>query len=121
MESKDDRLVYHILRDWRRADLSEGDRAMLTYAEKLTQTPGQVNAGDVEALRAAGFDERQILDVVLITAKFAFMTRLADGVGIRADEKFRANSARKDAAVEAELETGLEAELAARKTEAASG
>ncbi|MCH8887790.1 MAG: hypothetical protein IIC13_14495 [SAR324 cluster bacterium] len=121
MESKDDRLVYHILRDWRRADLSEGDRAMLTYAEKLTQTPGQVNAGDVEALRAAGFDERQILDVVLITAKFAFMTRLADGVGIRADEKFRANSARKDAAVEAELEAGLEAGLAAGKIEAASG
>ena len=121
MESKDDSLVYHILRDWRRADLSEGDRAMLTYAEKLTQTPGQVNAGDVEALRAAGFDERQILDVVLITAKFAFMTRLADGVGIRADEKFRANSACKDAAVEAELETGLEAEPAAGKTEAASG
>ncbi|MEE8434759.1 MAG: peroxidase [bacterium] len=115
MVSKDDHLVYHILRDWRRADLSEGDRAMLTYAEKLTRTPGQVNADDVEALRAAGFDERNILDVVLITAKFAFMTRLADGVGIRADEKFRTNSTRRDAQVEAELE----AELAAGKTQPA--
>ena len=112
MVSKDDRLVYHILRDWRRADLSKGDRAMLEYAEKLTRTPGQVNAEDVEALRAVGLDERNILDVVLITAKFAFMTRLADGVGIRADEKFRTNSARKDA----QVETGLEAELAAGET-----
>ena len=117
MESKDDHLVYHILRDWRQAELSEADRAMLAYAEKLTRTPGGVHAEDVEALRAAGFDERNILDVVLITAKFAFMTRLADGVGIRADGKFRANSARKDA----QVETELGAELAAGKTQAASG
>jgi len=86
MVSKDDRLVYHILRDWRRANLSEGDRAMLEYAEKLTLTPGQVNAEDVEALRAVGLDERNILDVVLITAKFAFMTRLADGLGVEPAE-----------------------------------
>ena len=102
-ESKDDLLVYHVLRDWRQAELSEGDRAMLSYAEKLTHTPGRVHGEDAETLRAAGFDERGILDVILITAKFAFMTRLADGVGIRADEKIRANSTRKDAEVEAEL------------------
>lgn len=108
------------MRDWRKADLSEGDRAMLTYAEKLTHTPGGMHAGDVEALRGAGFDERQILDVVLITAKFAFMTRLADGAGIRADEKFRANCARKDAIVEKELEAELAAGTSRAATEASN-
>ncbi|MEE8434757.1 MAG: hypothetical protein V3S64_08215 [bacterium] len=107
MESKDDTLVYHIARDWRDAGLDARDTAMLEYVEKLTRTPGQVNQEDVDKLRAEGFDDRQMLDIVLICAMFNFMTRIADGTGTRAEESWRANKQRKDAAVKAELEAEL--------------
>ena len=103
MEAKDDTLVYHIARDWRAAGLNAQDTVMLEYAEKLTRTPGKVNQEDVDKLKAEGFDDRQVLDIILIIALFNFMTRLADGTGTRAEEKWRTNKQRKDAQVEAEL------------------
>ncbi len=77
---------------------------MLAYAEKLTRTPAQVDGDDAQRLRDAGFDDRQILDVILITSLFNFMTRLADGTGTRAEESFRSVKARKDAQMEEELQ-----------------
>lgn len=55
---------------------------MLDYVAKLTETPSAVIEADVEALREAGFSDRAILDVAQITAYFAFVTRLADGLGV---------------------------------------
>lgn len=55
---------------------------MLAYAEKLTRTPSAMTRGDVEALRAAGFDDVAILDIAQVTGYFAFVNRLADGLGV---------------------------------------
>lgn len=37
---------------------------------------------DVEALREAGFDDRAIHDAAAVTGYFAFVNRLADGLGV---------------------------------------
>ncbi len=55
---------------------------MLDYVAKLTQKPSTITKGDVEALREVGFDDHAILDIAQITAYFAFVTRLADGLGV---------------------------------------
>lgn len=55
---------------------------MLAYAEKLTRTPWEVTRADVEALAAAGFTEPDILDINQITGYFAYVNRLADGLGV---------------------------------------
>lgn len=55
---------------------------MLDYAVKLTRTPWAVEAKDVEALRGAGFDDRAIHDICAITSYFAFVNRIADGLGV---------------------------------------
>ncbi len=55
---------------------------MLAYAEKLTLTPWAMARGDVEALRAAGFSDRAILDINQITGYYAYVNRLADGLGV---------------------------------------
>lgn len=68
--------------DYRGADLSLADRAMLDFAAKLTRTPSQMTEADVAALRAHGFDDAAIHDVVQITALFNYYNRLADGLGI---------------------------------------
>lgn len=68
--------------DYTRADLDERDRAMLDYAFKLTLTPGSVGAADVTRLREHAFGDRAIHDICSITAYFAFVNRIADGLGV---------------------------------------
>lgn len=55
---------------------------MLTYSLKLTATPAAIIKEDVDALREQGFDERAIHDICAITAYFAFVNRMADGLGV---------------------------------------
>ncbi len=55
---------------------------MLDYAAKLTRSPASVRRSDVETLRAAGFDDRAILDINLVSAYYAFANRLTDGLGV---------------------------------------
>lgn len=61
---------------------------MLDYALKLTETPGAMSASDVDALRAAGFTDRAIHDVCTITAYYAFVNRIADGLGVELEGRF---------------------------------
>jgi len=61
---------------------------MLAYALKLTRTPAEMTADDVEALRAAGFDDRAIHDICAVVAYFAFVNRIADGLGVELEGRF---------------------------------
>ena len=54
---------------------------MLNFARKLNDTPGEMSAADIEALRAA-FTDQNIFDTVLIVAYFNLMNRIADGFGV---------------------------------------
>ena len=79
--TKDDRLVEQMKTDFRLASLELHDRAMLEYALKLTLEPWNMVQADVEKLRQAGFPDADILDINQVTAYFAFVNRLADGLG----------------------------------------
>lgn len=61
---------------------------MLAYALKLTHRPGEMTAADVESLRAAGFDDAAIHDICAIVAYFAFVNRIADGLGVELEDRF---------------------------------
>lgn len=82
-------------REWRgaRDGLDAADRAMLDYVEKLTRRPAEVGPDDVEALRAAGFDDRMIHDVAAVAGYFAFVNRLADGLGVELEEYWKGEEA----------------------------
>ena len=56
---------------------------MLNYVEKLTRAPGDMDEGDVGALRTAGFTDRDILDICTVTAYYAYVNRIADGLGVQ--------------------------------------
>jgi uncharacterized peroxidase-related enzyme len=79
---EDDALVAQLEEDFAQAGLSPEDEAMLGYVEKQTREPSTVAESDVEALREAGFSDRAILDIAQITAYFAFVTRMAAGLGV---------------------------------------
>lgn len=76
------------MRDFRGASLPDRARALLDYAARLTLTPAAVTARDLEPLRAAGLDDRAIHDLCAITAYFAFVNRIADGLGVELEERF---------------------------------
>lgn len=80
--TKDDALVKALAEDYRAAPVADADRAMLAYADKLTRTPAAIRQADVDALRAVGFTDEGILDICQVTAYFAFVNRLADGLGV---------------------------------------
>ena len=56
---------------------------MLDYSVKLTHTPGQMNAADVETLRAEEFSDRDILDITEVVGYYAYVNRIADGLGVQ--------------------------------------
>lgn len=62
--------------------LTTRERALVTYADTLTLTPGQVTAADIDALRQVGLDDRAIHDACAVVAYFAFVNRIADGLGV---------------------------------------
>ena len=56
--------------------------AMLRYVEQLTRSPADIESTDIEALRSVGFSDRDILDIAEVTAYFAYVNRIADGLGV---------------------------------------
>ncbi|MBD3297594.1 MAG: peroxidase [candidate division Zixibacteria bacterium] len=69
-------------RDWLTAELNDVDRAICTYVDKLTRTPGAMTTADVEALRGVGLDDTAIHDVCTVAAYFNYINRIADGLGV---------------------------------------
>ena len=81
-ESNDDQLVEGVKRDYTRLELSPAERAMLDYAVKLTLAPSTVGEEDVQTLRAQGFEDREILDIIYVICLYNFNDRMADATGI---------------------------------------
>ncbi len=83
--NKDDMLVESLTEDYRTAPINDADRAMLTYVDKLTRTPAQMTAEDTETLRKTGFSDSAILDICQVAAYYAFVNRIALGLGVEVE------------------------------------
>lgn len=68
--------------DYRKAPISEQDRVMLDYVAQLTRDATHIGPDHHEALRAAGFDDRGILQITLIASWFNYINRVADALGV---------------------------------------
>jgi alkylhydroperoxidase family enzyme len=61
------------------------DRAMLDYVTPLTKDATRITPKDHERLRAAGFDDRGILQITLVASWFDDINRVADALGAGRD------------------------------------
>lgn len=68
--------------DFESAGLDARRLGMLRYAAKLTREPAQMQPSDVEGLRQLGFDDRDILGIVEVSAYYAYVNRIVDGLGV---------------------------------------
>jgi uncharacterized peroxidase-related enzyme len=78
----DEELVRALQADYRTAPIAERDRVMLDYAVQLTRDATRIGPEHHERLRAAGFDDRAILQITLIAAWFNYINRVADALGV---------------------------------------
>jgi uncharacterized peroxidase-related enzyme len=74
--------------NWRKADLTPRERAMLDFALKVAERSHEIDASDYEALKAHGFTEDEAWDIAAIAAMFAMSNRLANAFSIRPNEEF---------------------------------
>ena len=72
----------HIKSDWRKMNLTNSERAMLEWVEKLTISPAMCTQADVEILRQVGWTDRDILDIAQVCAYFNLRVRIVDGLGL---------------------------------------
>lgn len=59
---------------------------MLNFAVKLTSEPGSLVIKDINQLREVDFSDRDILDIVEVTAYYAYANRIADGLGVTLED-----------------------------------
>jgi uncharacterized protein YciW len=59
---------------------------MLRFSVKLTETPAAMTAEDVQSLRDVGLGDRDILHVVEVVSYYAYVNRVADGLGVPLEE-----------------------------------
>jgi uncharacterized peroxidase-related enzyme len=78
----DKELVDSLERDYTTAAISPQERVMLDYVVKLTKDATKIWKDDHERLRAAGFDDRGILQITLIASWFNYINRVADALGV---------------------------------------
>ena len=78
----DEAFVKALVEDYEHAPLSEQDRVMLDYVALLTEDATLVTPQHHEQLRAAGFDDRGILQITLIASWFNYINRVADALGV---------------------------------------
>ena len=76
--------------NFRAADLSDRQRAMLEFAVKLTEEPAKIVETDRAALRQAGFTDRDIWDIASTAAFFNMSNRVAAAVDMRPNPEYHA-------------------------------
>lgn len=74
------------MRDYRQADLDPKTRALMDFAMEVTQRLQKLSRKNVEALRAAGWLDEEILTATHIIGFFNYYARLADALGVEPED-----------------------------------
>jgi uncharacterized peroxidase-related enzyme len=74
--------------NYRKADITDRQKAMLDFAVKVSQAAYAVDESDLEALKAHGFTEEDAWDIAGVAAFFALSNRMANFTGMRPNDEF---------------------------------
>lgn len=88
IRAKNPRVADQLATNYRKAEISPRQRAMLDFALKLSTRGGELEDADFDALRAHGFDDEAIWDIGAITAFFSMSNRLVHLAGTPPNEPF---------------------------------
>ena len=88
IRAKNPRVADQLATNYRKAEITPRQRAMLDFAMKLALDSASVGDADIDALKAHGFDDEAIWDIGAITAFFAMSNRLANLTSMRPNDEF---------------------------------
>lgn len=88
IRAKNPHIADQVAINWRKADLTPRQHAMLTYAEKVALAAEKIADADHEALRDQGFSADEIWDIAAIAAFFAMSNRMVNAADIRPNDEF---------------------------------
>ncbi len=74
--------------NYRKADITPRQRAMLDFAMKVCTDSRAIEEADIAALKPHGFDDEDAWDIAAITAFFGLSNRMANLTGMRPNDEF---------------------------------
>lgn len=90
IRAKNPLIADQIATNYRKADITPRQKAMIDFAMKVSQTAQQVGEADFDALKAHGFNEEDIWDMAAIAAFFGLSNRMANVTNMRPNMEFYA-------------------------------
>ena len=88
IRAKDPLVADQIAINYRKADITERQKAMLAFALKVSSDSGAVTEEDLDHIRQHGFNDEDIWDIGAITAFFALSNRMANLSSMRPNAEF---------------------------------
>ena len=88
IRAKNPLIADQVASNYRKADITERQKAMLDFALKVSRRAEEVGEADFEALKRHGFTEDDIWDIGAISALFALSNRMANMTGMRPNDEF---------------------------------
>lgn len=88
IRAKNPRVADQVATNYRKAEITPRQRAMLDFAMKVALDSAEVGEADFAALRAHGFSDDDIWDIGAIAAFFALSNRLANLSSMRPNDEF---------------------------------
>lgn len=85
-ESAYDRLIHQVIDRWQDAALTAALLELLGFAERVTLSPGARSEADIARLREFGWSDRAIHDAVQVISYFNYINRVADALGVEAEQ-----------------------------------
>jgi uncharacterized peroxidase-related enzyme len=90
IRAKDALVADQVAVNYRKADITERQKAMLDFAVKLALRPGEIGEADRATLRGHGFSDAAVWDIGAVTAFFALSNRMANLLDLRPNDEFYA-------------------------------
>jgi alkylhydroperoxidase family enzyme len=89
---QDEALVQEVLKDPQTSRLTDAEKALFTFIDKVNRDSPRIGPADIQPLHAAGWTDEAIYDALTVCALFNFFNRWIDASGVHAmsDEAHRA-------------------------------
>jgi len=88
IRAKNPLIADQVATNYRKADITDRQKAMLDFAMKVSMSAQQVGEADFDTLKAHGFDEDDIWDIAGISAFFGMSNRMANVTSMRPNDEF---------------------------------
>lgn len=86
--AKDPEMGELMAQNYRAANLSKQQKAMLDFAVKLTESPASIEENDRQALRAAGWTDRDIWDIAAVAGFYNMSNRIASATNMKPNREY---------------------------------